>query len=139
MMKTRFIAWGVALLTLMLADGIWLGVLMGPTYKSQLGALMLDQPVWAPALAFYLLYPVGLVVFAVLPGLKAGRWQQAVAPGALLGLIAYGTYDLSNLATLAGWPAGLALIDMLWGVVVSSLCAGTSWFVTRACGAGTVA
>ena len=134
-MKTRLIAWGVAVVTLMLADGLWLGVLMGPTYKAQLGALMLERPVWAPALAFYLLYPVGLVAFAVLPGLKAGRWQKAVAPGALLGLIAYGTYDLSNLATLNGWPAGLALMDMLWGVVVSALCAGVSWWVTRACAA----
>jgi uncharacterized membrane protein len=132
-MKTGLIAWGSALLTLLLADGLWLGVLMGPTYKAQLGPLMLDQPVWAPALAFYLLYPVGLLVFAVRPGLQAGRWQQAVAPGALLGLVAYGTYDLSNLATLQGWPTGLALMDMGWGIVVSSLCAGVSWRVTRAC------
>lgn len=120
-----------ALLALVVLDGLWLGVLMGPTYKGMLGALMLDQPRWLPALLFYLLYPVGVAYFAALPGLASGRPGRAASAGALLGLIAYGTYDLSNWATLAGWPGSLVAMDMAWGVVISALSALAGYFAVR--------
>ena len=84
---------------------------------------MLESPRWPAALAFYLLYGVGLVVFAVLPALQQGGWQRSARLGALLGTVAYATYDLSNLATLRDWPLGLSLIDIAWGALLSALAA----------------
>ena len=107
------------LLAFLVLDGLWLGVLMGPTYKSLLGSLMLDQPRLLPAALFDLLYVLGCVVFVVLP---SSTWQRAARLGALLGLVAYGTYDLSNWATLQGWSAGLAVMDMVWGTVLTAAC-----------------
>ncbi|NWE19079.1 DUF2177 family protein [Pseudomonas sp. P7548] len=107
------------LLAFLVLDGLWLGVLMGPTYKSFLGPLMLDQPRLLPAVLFYLLYALGCVAFVVLPSVS---WQRAARLGALLGLVAYGTYDLSNWATLRGWSSGLAVMDMAWGTFLTAVC-----------------
>ncbi len=130
-MKRFALAYLGALLALIILDGLWLGVLMGSTYKAMLGPLMLDQPRGLPALLFYLLYPLGVAYFAVLPGLLSERLGRALSSGALLGLIAYGTYDLSNWATLAGWPGALVALDMAWGVVISALSAGAGVFIAR--------
>lgn len=130
-MKRFALAFLGALLALIVLDGLWLGVLMGPTYKAMLGSLMLDQPRWLPALLFYVLYPVGVAYFAVLPGLASGRAGRAVSSGALLGLIAYGTYDLSNWATLTAWPGALVAMDMAWGVVISALSAAAGLYLAR--------
>ena len=119
MSKKSVFAYLGTLLAFLVLDGLWLGVLMGPTYKSLLGPLMLDQPRLLPAVLFYLLYVVGCVVFVVLPSVG---WQRAARLGALLGLVAYGTYDLSNWATLQGWSAGLAVMDMAWGIVLTAAC-----------------
>ncbi|SHH55911.1 DUF2177 family protein [Massilia sp. CF038] len=115
-----------AMLAMLVIDGIWLGVLMADTYRDWLGEMMLDQPRWTPAALFYLLYTTGLVVFAVLPALRSNRLRQAALLGGLLGLVAYGTYDLSNLATLKQWSVTLTVVDVLWGGVLSALasCAG---------------
>ena len=110
---------GGTLLAFLVLDGLWLGVLMGSTYKSLLGTLMLDQPRLLPAILFYLLYVLGCVVLVILP---SASWQRAARLGALLGLVAYGTYDLSNWATLQGWSAGLALMDMAWGTCLTAIC-----------------
>ncbi|MCS4248605.1 DUF2177 family protein [Pseudomonas sp. BIGb0164] len=107
------------LLAFLVLDGLWLGVLMGPTYKSFLGPLMLDQPRLLPTVLFYLLYALGCVVFVVLPSVS---WQRAARLGALLGLVAYGTYDLSNWAILRGWSSGLAVMDMAWGTFLTAVC-----------------
>ncbi|MGF6098415.1 DUF2177 family protein [Pseudomonas sp. 18175] len=112
------------LLAFLVLDGLWLGVLMGPTYKSLLGSLMLDQPRLLPAALFYLLYVLGCVVFVVLPSTS---WQRAARLGALLGLVAYGTYDLSNWATLQAWSAGLALMDMAWGTFLTAMCCSAGY------------
>src|SRR5471032_3086997 len=99
-MKKALFAYAGTLLAFLVLDGLWLGVLMAPTYRALLGSLMLDQPLLAPAALFYLLYVVGCVVFVVLPAIT---WRRATCLGTLLGLVAYGTYDLSNWATLRGW------------------------------------
>lgn len=116
--KTIFAYLGT-LLAFLVLDGLWLGVLMGPTYKSLLGPLMLDQPRLLPAALFYLLYALGCVILVVLP---SASWLRAARLGALLGLVAYGTYDLSNWATLHGWSAGLAVMDMAWGTCLTAAC-----------------
>ncbi len=98
-------------LVMVLIDLLWLGVVAKPLYQRGIGHLMTEEPVlWAAAL-FYLLYPVGLVVFAVLPnavnGVFSSGWLGSLVAGALFGFVAYATYDLTNLATLRGWPLWL--------------------------------
>lgn len=119
MIKSALTAYIGTLVFFLAADLVWLGLLMTGQYQTWIGPLMREQPLLLPAAAFYLLYPVGLVVFAVRPGLEKQGWIHSAALGAFFGLLAYGTYDLSNLATLKGWPLQLTLVDMAWGTALS--------------------
>jgi len=122
---TKYIAAYAATISVMLVlDLLWIGVIAKPLYQQGIGHLMADQPRLGVAVAFYLMYAVGLVVFAVNQGGSAGDWKSAMLYGALFGFFAYATYDLTNLATLRNWPVSLALIDMAWGTAVSAVCAG---------------
>ncbi len=124
------VAYIVALVTMVVLDGVWLGLIATSLYRDALGPLMADPvDLWAAG-AFYLLYPLGLVTFAVRPGAGAGA-GAVIVRGALFGLIAYATYDLTNLATLRGFPASIALIDMLWGTVISAAASAVSRRVAR--------
>ena len=117
-MKKALIAYVATLVTFLLLDGIWLGLLMAPTYRELLGPLMLEKPLLVPAAVFYCLYVFGCVVFVVLP---AVTWQWAAKRGALLGLVAYGTYDLTNWATLRGWSVQVTLMDWAWGTFATAV------------------
>ncbi|MDP2452102.1 MAG: DUF2177 family protein [Polaromonas sp.] len=128
-MKKPLTAYLAALLFPVVADGIWLGLLMPQQYQAWIGPLMRAQPLLLPAAAFYLLYPVGVGVLAVLPALDRSSWSHAAALGALLGLLADGTYDLSN---LQGWPLQLTLVDMLWGTALTAVAAIAAFLAARA-------
>jgi uncharacterized membrane protein len=107
-------------------DLVWLGLIAKPLYQQGIGQLMTDQPNIAAAVAFYLLFPVGVMVFAITPQAAMEGWQKSAMLGALFGFFTYATYDLTNLATLKNYPVSLALIDMFWGTLVSATaaCAG---------------
>ena len=120
-----------ALLAFLVLDGLWLGVLMSSTYKELLGPLMLVQPKWGPAIVFYLLYVLGVVFFVVLPALARASARRAALAGALFGLVAYGTYDMTNWATLQGWSAQLALMDMAWGGLLTCLASLSGYWAAR--------
>jgi uncharacterized membrane protein len=130
-MHRLVIAYASTLVTLLAIDALWLTMLMGSTYQSYLGDLMLSQPKLLPAALFYLIYATGLVAFAVLPGAREGGWKHAATMGALLGLVAYATYDLSNLATLRGWPLPLTVIDIAWGAVLSAVAASAGCLLAQ--------
>jgi uncharacterized membrane protein len=119
-MRRNLAVAGACLLVLCGGDFVWLGVVGRAFYASRLGALLLAEPRWPPAVLFYLLYACGLVVFCVNPALAARSWRKGVALGAFFGLVAYATYDLSNLATLEGWPASVACVDIAWGSLLSA-------------------
>jgi uncharacterized membrane protein len=110
------------LATMMVLDLLWIGGIARPLYQRGIGHLMTDQPNFVAAAAFYLLYAAGLMAFVVLPR-AAGDWTMAAAWGALFGFMAYMTYDLTNLATLRGWPLGLSFIDTAWGCLATGLAA----------------
>ena len=112
-------------------DFIWLGFVMKDFYASQIGALLLEKPRWVVAAAFYALYLVGVLFFVVMPALHSGEASRAVFYGAVLGLLAYGTYDLTNLATLKGWSVAVSLVDMGWGAVVTSAAATAGYFAAK--------
>jgi uncharacterized membrane protein len=119
-MTDFLIAFVAALLAMAVIDGLWLGLVARSFYRRHLGPLMADRPNWAAAIAFYLLYVVGVTVFAVLPAADADSLLDAAWRGGLFGLIAYATYDLTNAATLRGWPGIVVLVDMAWGVALTA-------------------
>lgn len=102
-------------------DAVWLTLANAAIYKPALHSVLIDGFRPVPAVLFYLVYLLGVMVFAVSPALSAGRWIDATRKGALFGFFAYATYDLSNLATLKGWPVGMSLLDMAWGSAVSAV------------------
>lgn len=112
-------------------DFVWLGKVATGFYRSQLGEMMRDRPDFAAAGAFYLIYVAGIVYFAVHPNLSGGSWVQAFVSGAILGLIAYGTYDITNLATLKNWPLTMSLVDMAWGTVLTGTAAACGLWITQ--------
>ena len=107
---------------MLVIDAIWLGVIAKSMYANAMGGLMSPNPnLWAAA-AFYLMFPLGLLIFAVLPQADSPVWKAALM-GALFGFFAYSTYDLTNLAVIKDWPVGLTFIDMAWGTMVSGIAA----------------
>lgn len=119
-MRTMLTAYGATALVFLVLDGIWLTTMVDRLYRPGIGHLMAERPNIAAAVAFYFLYVLGVVVFAVMPAVRAQDWTMALGLGALLGLVAYGTYDLTNLATLKDWSVRVSLIDMAWGAVVTA-------------------
>ena len=121
--------------TMLVMDFAWLTG-MGGFYHDQLGPLLKTPPNMVAAAAFYLLYLLGVTVFVVLPSLaKAGAgpggWRRAAVHGGLFGLVGYGVYDLTNLATLSGFTLSLTLADMSWGVVITAVSATVGFAVAR--------
>ncbi|NJC42542.1 putative membrane protein [Brevundimonas alba] len=118
---TQAIAFATVLIIFSVIDTLWLGSMGDRVYRPLIGEVLADKFRLVPAIAFYSLYALGLTLFAVLPGLKTGDWKTALVWGALFGLFAYGTYDLTNYATLKTWGLKITLLDMGWGVVVSGV------------------
>ena len=118
---TQALAFVTVLVIFSVIDTLWLGFMGDRVYRPLIGEVLADQFRLVPAIAFYTLYAAGLTIFAVLPGLKTGDWRTALMWGALFGLFAYGTYDLTNYATLKTWGLKITLMDMTWGVVVSGV------------------
>lgn len=114
------VAYILTLVAFAIIDTAWLGTMGDRVYRPLIGSMLADQFRLVPAIAFYALYAAGLTLFAVMPGLAEGGWKKALLWGGLFGLFAYGTYDLTNLATLKTWSLKLSIIDMAWGVCVSA-------------------
>lgn len=105
------------------ADAVWLTSMMDRLYRPAFGAMLADPPVLWAAIAFYLLYPSGILIFATLPALREGSWTRAAWLGALFGGFCYATYDLTNQATLRGWLVAVTLADIGWGMFATGLAA----------------
>ena len=126
------IAYGGTAAVFFAADFVWLGVMAKSFYRDRIGHLMADDISMTAAAGFYLMYVIGIVVFAVMPALQSESWKTALVLGGLLGLIAYGTYDMTNLATLRDWPASVVVVDMAWGTVLTGVSAAAGYAVCRA-------
>ena len=112
-----------AALAFVILDAIWLGAVAKKFYFSQLAGLLRDKPDLAVAAVFYIVYIAGVVYFAVMPALGARSLGLALLNGALLGFLAYATYDATNLATLKGYPAVVAVVDVFWGTCLTGTAA----------------
>jgi uncharacterized membrane protein len=115
----------LTLVTFLALDSVWLGVVARDLYRRELGSLLAPEVRWVPAVAFYLLYAAVLVVLVVVPN-RARTAGRVATLGGLFGLGAYATYDLTNLATVTGWPVSVTLVDLVWGAAVTGLTAVAS-------------
>lgn len=115
-------------------DAVWLVIVANKFYKNNIGTLLLEKPNMVAAVAFYIIYVIGIVVFALNPALEDGMWQTALWMGALFGLVAYATYDLTNLATLKKWSQKVVYVDMAWGAALTGAVATISYFIVSAWG-----
>ena len=112
---THVVAYLTTAVVFLIVDAIWLGFVARDFYFERLGDLMKSPVDLRIAAGFYLVYVVGIVIFAVAPALAADAWRTALVKGALFGFFAYATYDLTNLATLEGWPVSVSVVDVVWG------------------------
>ena len=117
------------LIVFLILDALWLGFVARGFYRDQLGELMRPDIRWGAALVFYLLFIVGLLVFVVVPALAHGSLARVVLTGAFFGLITYATYDLTNLATLRGFPTIVALVDLAWGATVAGATSAAAYLI----------
>jgi uncharacterized membrane protein len=101
-------------------DAVWLSLTSASLYRPVLHAVLIDGFRPAPAVLFYLVYLVGVIIFAVAPAMRAGRWRVATAMGGLFGFFAYATYDLTNQATLTVWATKITVLDLAWGAFVTA-------------------
>lgn len=127
-------AYGATAIVFFALDFLWLGTIAKSFYAREMESLLRDSPNMTVAALFYLVYVVGVVFFAVQPALQAQSWKMALAYGALLGLIAYGTYDMTNLATLRGWSTTVAVVDLIWGTCLTAVAAAAGYLAVRAVG-----
>jgi uncharacterized membrane protein len=129
-------AYGIAYVSTALVflgiDAVWLTLAAQGLYRPLLGDLLLERFNFVPALLFYAVYVAGIVVFAVASALDTRRWTTATLRGALLGFLAYATYDLTNQATLRNWPVVVTVADLCWGTTLTAFSATAGYLITRA-------
>ena len=128
------IAYVTILVPFVIVDAIWLTVMGSRLYRPTLGDILLPTLNAPPAVVFYLIYPIGILVFATLPALKAGSVSPALLYGALFGAMAYATYDLTNFATLRNWTTLISVVDIAWGAIVTAIAAVAAYYLTRLIG-----
>lgn len=112
-------------------DLLWLGVVARGVYRRHLGPFLADEVNWIAAVIFYLLFIVGIFVFATLPALERDSARHALLMGALFGFFTYATYELTNLATLADWPLGIVFVDIGWGAVLTGTVSLAGFHILR--------
>lgn len=120
-----------AAVAFVILDAIWLASVAKGFYFTRLAGLLRDKPDLGVAAVFYLIYLAGIVYFAVLPAIAGGGLARAVLNGALLGFLAYATYDFTNLATLKGYPAIVAVVDVAWGTFLTATAAGCGFLAAQ--------
>jgi uncharacterized membrane protein len=128
--------YGLTAVVFFAIDLVWLGVVASDFYQKHLGHLLAAQVRWAPALLFYLLFILGILVFAVLPGLGSASLGKTVALGAFLGLFAYATFDLTCAALFEGFPNLVVVVDLIWGTVLSAGVSAAGFGIGRWLGIG---
>jgi uncharacterized membrane protein len=110
-------------------DILWLGVIAKNFYNRHLGRFFRERVNWTAASIFYSLYILGIMIFAILPGISSASLGHTVILGVLYGLFTYATYDLTNLATLKDWPVKIVVVDIIWGMVLCGLVSAGGFLV----------
>lgn len=111
----------IAFVIFIVIDLIWLGLIAKDLYQAEMGHLMKKDINFPAAILFYIIFVIALTVFVLVPGIESGSLLKTVLLGALFGLASYATYDLTNYATLEGFPLKMVFIDLIWGTSLSTL------------------
>ena len=129
---TYLVLYAVTVVVFLGLDVVMLKKVMYPMFSSNIGSMMLDSPKMGPAAAFYLFYVGGVLWFASIPALQSGQPSQAFVAGFVLGLLAFGTYEFTNFATLRGWVFQMVAVDVVWGGVLTGTSAWVGVSVVKA-------
>ena len=130
-MKLLFISFIFASAIFLIIDIIWLSFAVKNFYKPNIGPLLNDKPVMWAAILFYLIYVVGLTLVVLQPALANKSVFQAFWMGIVFGVVAYGTYNLTNMATIKNWSVNVVIVDMVWGGILTGVAAGMSLYITN--------
>jgi uncharacterized membrane protein len=129
--KSVVFSYLLTFIVFLIIDAVWLGAVAKNLYKKYLGTFLTDRVNWTAALIFYLIYIVGISIFVIYPAVSKGSAFNALLMGALFGIFTYATYDLTNLATLKGWPLEIVFIDILWGAVLSAVVGFSGFHIVK--------
>lgn len=131
-MKIFFIAFLSSFLAMLIIDGVWLGIMGTRFYRPYLNDLMVAEVKLLPALLMYLIYCLGLSYLIIAPNiLEEAKISDIIIKGLIFGFVSYGAYDLTNQATLKGWPLIVTVVDMLWGAILTGTISAISYKITR--------
>ncbi len=125
------ISYALTFAVFLLVDMAWLGFIAKDLYKKYLGGFLSEQVNWTAAMVFYLLFVVGVFIFAIMPSVEKDSVVSAIVLGALFGFFTYATYDLTNLATLKNWPLSIVFIDILWGSVLTGIVSTAGFYIVK--------
>jgi uncharacterized membrane protein len=129
--KSIIISYLLTLLVFLIIDMFWLGLLAKNLYQKYLGGFLTDSVNWTAAFIFYLIFVAGISIFVIYPSVLKGSASNAILMGALFGIFTYSTYDLTNLATLKGWPLNIVFIDILWGAFISAIVGFSGFHIVK--------
>ncbi len=129
--KTVLIAYVLTFIVFLAIDMVWLGLIARNLYRKYLGDFLSDKVNWTAAFIFYLLFVIGISIFAIYPAVNKDSVSSAILLGALFGFFTYATYDLTNLATLKGWPLPIVFIDILWGAMLSAIVSLSGFYIVK--------
>lgn len=124
-----YIATGISFAVI---DSVWLRNMYMKLYQPEIGEVLMKGVRMGPAVTFYLLYILGIIIFAVAPAFKSGQWQTALLYGAMFGFFCYMTYDLTNYSTLKVWSLKVTILDMIWGTFLTGSAAAAGYWLTTA-------
>lgn len=130
-LKSVTISYLLTFIVFLMIDMLWLGVIAKNVYQKYLGDFLTDNVKWTAAFIFYFIFVVGISIFVIYPSVNKGSVWNAILMGALFGFFTYSTYDLTNLATLKGWPIPIVIIDIIWGSVLSSLVSLSGFYIVK--------
>ena len=126
-----FISYILTAIVFFAIDMVWLGVIAKNLYRKQLGDLLSENVNWTAAIIFYLIFIVGIFIFVIIPSVEKQSLLRAILLGAIFGFITYATYDLTNYATLKGFPLTIVFIDLAWGAVLTSLVSIAGYYIMQ--------
>ncbi|MEM8878227.1 MAG: DUF2177 family protein [Pseudomonadota bacterium] len=122
-LSTIFILYAVTLVVFLGIDAVWLKTVMKPLFDRHIGDLMAEDLRFGIAAGFYAFYVMGILYFASIPALRDGGWQLAALNGAILGFLAYGTYEATSFSIMRGWTWSMLITDVAWGMFLTALSA----------------
>lgn len=131
MITKILISYVLTTIVFLVIDLVWLGFIAKNLYNEYLGQFLNPNVNWTAAIIFYLLFIIGISIFAIYPAVEKDSWVKAIVLGALFGFFTYATYDLTNYATLKNWPLNIVIIDIVWGSFLTATVSLAGFYITR--------